>query len=55
MKVSSVKKKLKEKAFARGVNRGEVYAAEEVLGLPLEEFIAVAITGVQQVAPEIGL
>ena len=55
MKVSSVKKKLKEKAFAPGVNREEVYAAEEVLGLPLEEFIAEAITGVQQVAPEIGL
>jgi uncharacterized protein len=55
MKVSSVKKKLKEKAFAPGVNREEVYAAEEVLGLPLDEFIAVAITGVQQVAPEIGL
>jgi predicted hydrolase (HD superfamily) len=50
-----VKKKLKEKAFAPGVNRDEVYAAEEVLGLPLEEFIAEAITGVQQVAPEIGL
>jgi uncharacterized protein len=55
MKVSSVKRKLKEKAFAPGVNREEVYAAEEVLGLPLEEFIAEAITGVQQVAPEIGL
>jgi putative nucleotidyltransferase with HDIG domain len=55
MKVSSIKKKLKEKAFAPGVNREEVYAAEEVLGLPLDEFIAVAITGLQQVAPEIGL
>ena len=55
MKVSSVKKKLRERSFAPGVNRDEVYAAEEVLGLPLDEFIAVAITGVQQVAPEIGL
>ena len=55
MKVSSVKKKLKERSFAPGMNRDEVYAAEEVLGLPLDEFIAVAITGVQQVAPEIGL
>jgi putative nucleotidyltransferase with HDIG domain len=55
MKVSSVKKKLKERSFAPGVNRDEVYAAEEVLGLPLDEFIAVAITGVQQVAPDIGL
>ena len=55
MKVSSVKKKLREKAFAPGVNREEVYGAEATLGLPLEEFIAVSIAGLQQVAPEIGL
>jgi putative nucleotidyltransferase with HDIG domain len=55
MKVSSVKKKLKNKAFAPGVNRDEVYGAEEWLGLPLDQFIAVAITGIQQVAPEIDL
>ena len=55
MKVSSVKKKLKEKAFAPGVNRDEVYGAEEGIGLPLDEFLAVAIEGLQLVAPEIGL
>ena len=55
MKASSVKKKLKNKAFAPGVNREEVYGAEETLGLPIDEFIAVAIAGIQQVAPEIGL
>ena len=55
MKASSVKKKLTERAFAPGVNRDEVYGAEEALGIPLDEFIAVAIQGVQQVAPEIGL
>jgi uncharacterized protein len=55
MKVSSVKKKLKNKAFAPGVNREEVYGAEETLGLSIDEFIAVAIAGIQQVAPEIGL
>ena len=55
MKVSSVKKKLKEKAFAPGVNRDEVYGAEAVLGLSLDEFVAVAIQGLQQVAPDIGL
>jgi putative nucleotidyltransferase with HDIG domain len=55
MKVSSVKKKLKNKAFAPGVNRDEVYGADESLGLPLDQFIAVAITGIQQVAPEIDL
>jgi hypothetical protein len=55
MKVSSVKKKLKERSFAPGVSREDVYGAEEVLGLPLDEFIGVAIAGVQQVAPDIGL
>jgi predicted hydrolase (HD superfamily) len=51
MKVSSIKRKLKEKACPPGVNRDEVYAAEETLGLAFDEFIAVAITGRQQVAP----
>ena len=55
MKVSSVKKKLKEKAFAPGVNREEVLGVEEGIGLPLDEFLGVAIEGLQEVAPEIGL
>jgi putative nucleotidyltransferase with HDIG domain len=55
MKVSSVKKKLKEKAFAPGVNREEITAVEGSIGLPLDEFIAVGISGLQSVAPEIGL
>jgi putative nucleotidyltransferase with HDIG domain len=55
MKVSSVKKKLKEKAFAPGVNRAEVTGVEEGIGLPLDEFLAVSIEGLQLVAPEIGL
>lgn len=55
MKVSSVKKKLKERAFAPGVNREEVTGVEEGIGLPLDEFLAVAIRGLQEVAPEIGL
>jgi putative nucleotidyltransferase with HDIG domain len=55
MKVSSVKKKLKEKAFAPGVNRDEVLDVEEGIGLPLDDFIAVSIEGLQGVAPEIGL
>jgi uncharacterized protein len=55
MKVSSVKKKLKEKAFAPGVNREEVTSVEESIGLPLDEFFEVSIRGLQQVAPDIGL
>lgn len=55
MKVSSVKKKLKERAFAPGVDRGEITSVEDSLGLPLEEFLAVAIQGLQEVAPQIDL
>ncbi|HZA27132.1 MAG TPA: HDIG domain-containing protein [Actinomycetota bacterium] len=55
MKVSSVKKKLKEKAFAPGVNREEILEVEERLGLPLEEFISLGIEGLQDVAAEIEL
>ena len=55
MKVSSVKKKLKEKAFAPGVNRQEITDVEESIGLPLDDFLAVSIEGLQSVAAEIGL
>jgi uncharacterized protein len=55
MKTSSVKKKLKEKAFAPGVNREEIAQAETNLGLSLDEFIVLGIEGLQEVAPEIGL
>jgi putative nucleotidyltransferase with HDIG domain len=55
MKVSSVKKKLKERAFAPGVNREEIALAEPNLGLSQDRFVALGIEGLQEVAPEIGL
>ncbi len=55
MKVSSLRKKLKEKAFAPGVNRDEIAQAETHLDLPLDEFIQLGIEGLQEVAPDIGL
>ena len=55
MKVSSIRKKLKEKAFAPGVNREEIGQAETQLGLSLDEFLALGIEGLQEVAPDIGL
>ncbi len=55
MKVSSVKKKLKERAFAPGVNREEIAQAEPNLGLSLDEFIGLGIEGLQEVAPDIGV
>jgi putative nucleotidyltransferase with HDIG domain len=55
MKVSSVKKKLKEKSFAPGVERDKIRGVEASLGVPIDEFIGVSIGGLQEVAPEIGL
>ena len=55
MKVSSVKKKLKEKSFAPGVDREEIRTVEEKIGIPLDEFIAISIGGLQEIAVEIGL
>jgi putative nucleotidyltransferase with HDIG domain len=55
MKVSSVKRKLKEKAFAPGVARDDIYSVEEGIGLQLDEFVGLGIEGLQLVASEIGL
>src|SRR5437588_7445309 len=55
MKVSSVKKKLKERAFAPGVDRGEILDVEASIGVPLDEFLQISIAGLQRVAPEIDL
>jgi putative nucleotidyltransferase with HDIG domain len=55
MKVSSVKKKLKEKSFAPGVERDKIRGVEESIGIPMDDFIDISIQGLQEVAPEIGL
>ena len=55
MAVASVKKKLKEKSFAPGVEREEIRGVEAGIGLPMDEFIGVSIAGLQRVAPEIDL
>lgn len=55
MKVSSCKKKLKEKSFAPGVEREEIFASEEKLGIPLDEFLQLGIEGLQSVAEQAGL
>jgi predicted hydrolase (HD superfamily) len=55
MEVSSVKKKLKDKAFARGVNREDVYQGAEELGMPLDELIQFLLTALRPREREFGL
>ena len=55
LEVSSVKKKLKDKAFARGVNRDEVRQGADELGVPLDEHIAFVIRALAPVEGALGL
>jgi uncharacterized protein len=55
VEVSSVKKKLKDKAFAAQVDREQIKQCEELLGVPLDEFIQITLDAMQGVANEIGL
>lgn len=55
IEAKSVRKKLKDKAFARTVNRDEVYKAAEQLGVPLEDLIPFIATALKPVANQIGL
>lgn len=51
----SVMKKLKDKAFARGVNRDDVRRGAEELGVPLDEHISFCIEAMKSVAERLGL
>ena len=51
----SVVKKLKDKAFARSVDRSYVYGGAEVLGRPLLEHVTFLIDALKPIAGEIGL
>ena len=55
LKVKSVKKKLKDKGFARGVNRDEVVQGAEELGIPLEEHIQFLIDALGSDEASLGL
>jgi putative nucleotidyltransferase with HDIG domain len=55
LEASSVKKRMKDKAFARGVKREDLVDGAALLGIPLEEHIANVIGFMRERADELGL
>ncbi|HLJ82070.1 MAG TPA: HDIG domain-containing protein [Ktedonobacterales bacterium] len=55
LEASSVRKKMKDKAFARGVNRDDIIKGAEELGVDLNEHIAFVIAAMSEEADALGL
>lgn len=55
VETASVKKKLKDKAFARGVNRDDVRRGAEELGISPDEHISTCIEAMRGIASDLGL
>ena len=55
VEVSSVRKKMKDKAFARGVNREDVIQGAQELGVDLDAHIAFCLDAMKKRAGELGL
>lgn len=55
LEASSVKKRLKDKAFARKVNRDDITEGTQELGVDLTEHITFVIQALKAIAPELGI
>ena len=53
--VAAVKRKMKDKAFARAVNREDIVRGAEELGMPLDDVIAEVIAALKSDAERLGL
>jgi predicted hydrolase (HD superfamily) len=51
----SVRRKMKDKAFARSVSRNDIVNGAAELGVDLEEHIAFCIEAMKEIAAELGL
>lgn len=54
VQLKSLKKRFKEKAFARGASR-EQMASCSSMGLELDEFLSIALESMKKIAPQLGL
>jgi predicted hydrolase (HD superfamily) len=55
VEVVSVRKKMKDKAFARGVNRADILQGVAELGVELDAHIAFCLEAMKRRAPDLGL
>lgn len=55
LEARSVRKRMKDKAFARSVSRDDINKGAEELGIPLEEHITFCIQAMRSIASELGL
>lgn len=55
MEVKSIKKKWKDKAFAKGVSREDIERGVQDLGVPLDEHLAFVLKAMQSIAGDLGL
>jgi len=55
LEAKSVRKRMKDKAFARAVSRDDILKGAEELGLPLDEHITFCIAAMRGIANELGL
>ena len=54
MQVKSLRKRFREGAFARGVDRDSIQRCEE-LGIALEDFFALGLAAMQGIASDLGM
>jgi putative nucleotidyltransferase with HDIG domain len=55
MNIKSIKKKWKDKAFAKGVDRQQIEEAAEDLGVPLDEHLQTVLDAMKGAADQLGL
>ncbi|MBI3331469.1 hypothetical protein HYZ99_00740 [Candidatus Peregrinibacteria bacterium] len=55
VEVKSVTKKVKDKGFAAQVDRAQIKKCEELLGIPLDEFIGITLEAMKKIAADLGL
>ncbi len=55
VEVKSVTKKLKDKGFAAQVDRTQIQRCEELLGLPIADFVGLTLDAMKAVAADLGL